>query len=206
MPFDTNCFINCPFDQPYEKKLLKPIAFTVIAMGLHPQICENPSNGPSRLDFITQLIMDSKYGIHDISRMKISKSGFPRFNMPFELGLDMGIRSSGETRYRSKVIYILDERHHRHAIALSDLAGYDPIIHKANPETLIRGLRNAFYITLNNPNISSSTKLWFDYQKSRSDILLHLDISEDEFNLMQLSEYTHWVKQWISGAVPHVTV
>jgi hypothetical protein len=206
MPFDTNCFINCPFDPPYEKKLLKPIAYTVFVMGLIPHICENPNNGQTRLQHITDLMRDSKYGIHDICRMGLSSAGYPRFNMPFELGLDMGMRSSGVALYGQKVIFILDAKAHRHTAALSDLAGFDPVIHKENPERIIRGLRDAFYRTLLNPAIPPGTTIWLNYQRSMSDILLHRGITEIEFKTMLISEYIHWINEWTNGVVPHVAI
>lgn len=208
MPFDTNCFINCPFDKSYTKRLLKPIAFTVLSMGFNPQVSENTnSGGKSRIDYITELIKDSKIGIHDLSRLDLSEAGYPRFNMPFELGLDMGIQKSGIDSYQNKVIYFMDEKSHRYNIALSDIAGFDPVvIHGKSPEKIVRGLREAFYKTFKNPSLPTGTKVWLDYMKSISDIRLHLDISDIDFKNMQISEYSHWVSQWLSGLVPVATI
>ena len=199
MAYATNCFINCPFDPAYEKKLLKPIVFTAISVGLNPRICENPNNGQSRVEYLTSLIKDSKYGIHDICRMEISSSGYPRFNMPFELGIDWGLRISSIPKYVSKTIFIMDAKPHRYTAALSDLAGFDPIIHKEKPEILIGKLRNAFYTSLNDKTMISGNKIWLNYQKCMSDIMVNGDIDYQGFNEMPVKEYVHWVKQWFKG-------
>lgn len=86
-----NVFINCPFDDKYFD-LLQTLVFTISYYGFTPRISlENSDSGPSRLDKIIQLISESKYSIHDLSRLQ-SKSAneYNRLNMPFELGIDYG--------------------------------------------------------------------------------------------------------------------
>lgn len=91
--FKTNVFINCPFDKEYSD-LLKPLLFTIIRIGLEPRIAsERLDSGEVRLENIIELIQDSKYGIHDLSRCKAKKAGeYFRFNLPFELALDYAAR------------------------------------------------------------------------------------------------------------------
>ena len=49
-----------------------------------------------KFEKIKKLIRQSRYSVHDISRMEALKEGaLPRFNMPFELGLDLGGRAFG---------------------------------------------------------------------------------------------------------------
>jgi hypothetical protein len=49
------------------------------------------------LSKIEKLIEVSKYGIHDISRTELNAHNFPRFNMPFELGIFFGAKRHGCT-------------------------------------------------------------------------------------------------------------
>ena len=93
MEFEKNVFINCPFDSEY-LKLLRPLLFTVIYVGLHPRIAlETADGGQARMKKILGLIRDSKYSIHDLSRMESTQAGeLYRMNMPFELGIDFGCR------------------------------------------------------------------------------------------------------------------
>jgi len=73
MAFEQNVFINCPFDDSY-LPLLRPILFTVIYLGFTPRIAlERLDSGEPRINKIISLIEDSKYAIHDLSRIKAKK-------------------------------------------------------------------------------------------------------------------------------------
>jgi len=125
MPFNSNVFINCPFDSQY-KRLLNPILFTCIYSGLTPMISKLEDSGAIRIKQIIKLIKESKYSIHDLSRMKSKKSGeIARFNMPFELGLDLGTREIGLGKLKNKRCLILDIERYRYQAALSDISGND---------------------------------------------------------------------------------
>jgi len=68
--FNTNVFINCPFDDEY-KPLLRPLLFTIVYLGKIPRIAsERSDSGENRIDKICELISESHYGIHDLSRLK----------------------------------------------------------------------------------------------------------------------------------------
>jgi hypothetical protein len=55
---------------------------------------ERLDSGRPRIDKIISLIKESKYAIHDLSRLKAREAGeYYRLNMPFELGLDVGCYS-----------------------------------------------------------------------------------------------------------------
>ena len=86
--YEKNVFINCPFDEEY-LSLLRPILFTIIYLGFIPRVpLESFDSGEPRFNKICELIKQSRYGIHDLSRIKARKKGeYFRFNMPFELGL-----------------------------------------------------------------------------------------------------------------------
>jgi hypothetical protein len=56
-----------------------------------------------RIQKLYQLIAESKYGIHDISRTDLDrKNKLPRFNMPLELGIFLGAKRYGKARHRDK--------------------------------------------------------------------------------------------------------
>jgi hypothetical protein len=102
MAFEANVFVNCPFDARY-LPLLRPLLFTVIYLELKPRIAlEAMDAGQARLDKIVNLIRDSKFAIHDLSRSEAAREGeLYRLNMPFELGIDFGCRLFGRGRLRS---------------------------------------------------------------------------------------------------------
>ena len=91
--YDTSVFINCPYDSAYEP-LLHAIVFAVHHMRLEPKLALGSSDaGYLRLEKILALIEGCKYSIHDISRTELDPNhGLPRFNMAFELGLDLGCK------------------------------------------------------------------------------------------------------------------
>ena len=113
MSFESNVFINCPFDIEYTP-LLRPLVFTTIYLDLTPHLSQTISSSNIRINQIKTHIKSCKYGIHDLSRSKaMSKDELPRFNMPYELGLDVGASEYGGTRLKTKKILILEtERYH----------------------------------------------------------------------------------------------
>ena len=88
MDFGRNVIVNCPFDDAY-RPLLRPILFVTLYLGLKPRIAlESLDSGRPRIEKIIALIEQSKYAIHDLSRMQAERAGeYYRLNMPFELGL-----------------------------------------------------------------------------------------------------------------------
>lgn len=91
--FSRNVFVNCPFDSKYVA-LLRPLLFTLVYLGYVPRIAsESLDSGKPRIEKIVELITESKFSIHDLSRLQSLKEGeFYRLNMPFELGIDFGCR------------------------------------------------------------------------------------------------------------------
>jgi hypothetical protein len=134
--FDTNVFINCPFDAAY-RPLLDTILFCVTYSGLTPRLAtESADGGENRLDKIARIAREIRYSIHDLSRCQASKKGeIARMNMPFELGLDYGLRVSGDEQLSSKKFLVLDEKPYRLQKALSDINGWDPVAHLGDVDT-----------------------------------------------------------------------
>lgn len=55
MPFETNVFINCPFDDDF-KTLLRPLIFSLIYFHLEPKISQTESSANVRINQIKQHI------------------------------------------------------------------------------------------------------------------------------------------------------
>lgn len=86
--YEQNVFINCPFDREYSA-IFDAIVFTVFDCGFRP-VCarERMNSAQIRIDKITDLIRDSRYSIHDLSRTEVDERySLPRFNMSLELGI-----------------------------------------------------------------------------------------------------------------------
>lgn len=135
-------FINCPFDADYAP-LLRAVQFTVLACGFTPRSALEENNaGVIRLSKIMRLIKECRYGIHDISRTELDpKSGLPRFNMPFELGLFLGIAEQPAAVSRRKSALVLDKERYRYQVFLSDIAGQDIHSHQGSADGAIQAVR-----------------------------------------------------------------
>jgi hypothetical protein len=139
--FSDCVFINCPFDRNY-LSIFEALTFTIIDTGFVPRCAlDAPDSGAVRVGRIQQIIETSRYSIHDISRVELSPR-FPRFNMPFELGLDLGCRRYGSGWARRKRCLVLDTEPYRYQQVLSDIAGQDIKAHSNSAHTVIKVVRD----------------------------------------------------------------
>ena len=143
MAFDTNVFINGPFDDDY-RQFLRPLLFTVIYVGLEPRIAlEEQNSAEHRIEKIVRLVAESRLAIHDLSRIRAQESGeFFRLNMPFELGLDVGARRYGNAGLAQKRCLVIEAERFRYQAALSDIAGSDIAVYGNDPADLVVEIRN----------------------------------------------------------------
>lgn len=201
MPFEQNVFINCPFDDEY-KKLLRPLLFTIVYIGLEPKISETTDSAEQRVSSIESLIRSSKYSIHDLSRIEVkSKKELPRFNMPFELGLDIGCKRFGSGNLAEKRCLILEKEQYRYQRALSDISGNDIEAHKENAQILIRKVRN-WFLRQGIPNIPSANVIWNafnEFESSLAETLEEEDYDQEDVEEMPKSEFISFVKDWVAG-------
>lgn len=145
--YDSTVFINCPFDEEYAP-LLEAAVFCVVYFGFAPRLAnERVESGESRLDKIVEMILSARYSIHDLSRCRsLSIGEHFRMNMPFELGIDLGIRRSGVQPHDTKKFLILEESPYDLKRSLSDMAGQDVEFHRADFELVIRRVRDFFRV------------------------------------------------------------
>jgi len=205
--YDDNVFVNCPFDGDY-LPLLRPLLFTVVYTGLNPRIAsERLDSGENRVDKICELIQQSRYGIHDISRLRAARAKeYYRLNMPFELGIDYGARRLGPSFMRSKCCLVLEEEPYAYQKALSDLSGVDIRSHGNQPAEVVRSVRDWFYDTCGMNDLDYPTVIWNRSTDFAADLLetrLAEGIPEDEvvedIERMTVSEYLNSIRAWVSG-------
>lgn len=204
--YESNVFINCPFDDKY-LALLRPLLFTVVYLGYRPRIAtERSDSGENRLDKICELIRQSKFSIHDLSRLKAARAReFYRLNMPFELGIDYGSRQHGPEFMRSKKCLILEKEPHDFKKALSDLSGVDIKSHGNEPDEVVRAVRDWFYETVGLRNAPYPKVIWFlfsDFTTSLFEARLAEGISEndviEDIARMPIPEYLNCVEDWVA--------
>lgn len=141
--FDQSVFINCPFDEDFAPTL-QAILFCVVKLGFEPRLAtERSDSGETRLDKIKELIENSRWSIHDLSRCQARKKGeMFRLNMPFELGIDWGCRQYYGQGREAKRFLILEEKPYRFQAALSDISGCDIEAHGGDVQKAFIKVRN----------------------------------------------------------------
>jgi hypothetical protein len=194
--FARNVFINCPFDAQYQP-MLRALLFATIHCGFVPRIAtERADSGEVRVAKIIELLRESQFSIHDLSRAYENRAGGPpRFNMPFELGLDLGLRIAGKGKLAQKQCLILQEEPFRHQIVLSDLSGNDSRAHRGEPEVLIRQVRN-WLVDVGHLQLPSATFIWEAYNEFNlvfADELERLRFSPADVSEMPISEFVYFV-------------
>jgi hypothetical protein len=169
MSFERNVFVNCPFDDAY-LPLLRPILFVTLYLGLTPRIAlESLDSGRPRVKKIISLIEQSKFAIHDLSRMQAERPGeYYRLNMPFELGLDVGCRLFKAGRCSEKKCLILEAERYRYQAALSDMSNSDIAVHGNDPVQAAREVRNWLSNATGLP-ASGPTLIWNRFNEFMAD-------------------------------------
>jgi hypothetical protein len=112
--------------------------FTIRYLGFRPRIAlEALDSGAPRIQKIVALIAESRYAIHDLSRLQSKRAGeYYRLNMPFELGIDVGCRLFGKAPWPRKRCLVLETERYRYQAAMSDLSGSDIAVHNGDAQQI----------------------------------------------------------------------
>jgi hypothetical protein len=195
--YTSNVFINCPFDKDY-LSLLNAIIFAVFDCGYIPRCAlEFDDGGQVRIDKISRIISECKFGIHDISRTELDNNNLPRFNMPLELGLFLGAKKYGPKQDKQKVCLILDRDKYRYQKFISDIAGQDISAHNNSIDEVIPIVRNWLRNSSGRRTIPGGTTILsrFNLFKAALPLLcstLHLKQDELIFN-----DYASLASEWL---------
>ena len=196
--YTDNVFINCPFDSAY-KPLFDAMVFTVHDCGFIARCAlEEEDASQVRIDKIYTIIADCRYGIHDISRIELDEnSGFPRFNMPLELGIFLGAKQFGVADQKEKKCLVLDKEPYRYQQFISDIAGQDIQAHNNDVETIVRVVRNWLRTASGQQAIFGGGIVWRRYQTFMRELPqtaeeLQLDVEDLIFN-----DYASVIARWI---------
>jgi hypothetical protein len=199
MSFSKNVFINCPFDKAFFP-LLKTAIFTLKKLGFNPRLAlERFDSGEVRFAKIKELIEDSKYGIHDLSRSKSTKGDeYFRLNMPFELGFDLGCRDFHQNKqYRDKKILVLEDERYSTKKALSDISFGDCKCHGGEAEELVFEIRN-WFSELGFKNLPSASSIWDDFNIFYSELYLEMKskgFRDKDIERLPISEFIDYINR-----------
>lgn len=207
--FETNVFINCPFDNDFTE-LLNPLLFTVVYLGFNPRIStEDADSLRLRLPKISQLILESKYSIHDLSRIKSTrKKEYFRLNMPFEIGIDYGTRIQGGKLSQKKCL-ITSTKQYQYMRAISDLNGIDIKSHYDNPFEMINIIRYWFINSVGLRKVNAAAKIYDEFIEFNKSLYIERvekylvkhkltaaeKYAQDEIDNMPVPEYIDEIKE-----------
>ena len=139
-------FFNVPFDTAYEPIFIGLVA-ALVCLGKRPTtVLELGGGVEPRLDRLLEQIRGSSFSVHDLSRVQMSGRGsgaVPRFNMPFELGLAVAVTRLQRTG-SGHALALLEARQFRLQRSLSDMNGFDPIIHRGTQAGAVRCIFEIF--------------------------------------------------------------
>jgi hypothetical protein len=195
-------FINCPFDDDY-KPMLYAIVYAIYRCGFFPLTALNEDDATdNRLDKIIRCIRSCRYGIHDISRIELNEAGFPRFNMPFELGLFYGAKKFGNKEQRNtKKAIVFEKERFTYQKYISDLSGIDTKAHEGDPNKIITGIRDWLRTASERTTIPGSALILRDYKAFAAKLpditqRVGLDYSNIPFN-----DYCQIVEEAVSNVI-----
>lgn len=203
--FETSVFVNCPFDDAFAP-LLEAALFCVVYFGFTPRLAnERLEAGENRLDKIVDMIRGAKYSIHDLSRSRSEATMETfRMNMPFEFGIDVGLRRSGAAPYPTKKFLIFEERPYELKRALSDVAGQDVESHHGDYELVVRHVRNFFRVEadVHAPGPTRLIAHYGTFQGWMSEKKLYEGHSEREAVRLPTRERLDEMKAWVALGKP----
>ena len=178
-------FLNIPYDDAFENLLLAYIA-GISAFGFVPRATLEIPFGERRLERILTLIESSEYSVHDLSRVQLDKRApqTPRFNMPFELGLTIGMRSANHSWI------VCETLRRRINKSLSDLDGTDVYIHDGTVRGVFRELCNAFVRSERQPTVLEMMQI-YRVLRSRFKSVLRNAGAKDPFNARVIQRPQH---------------
>ena len=198
-PYDVGVFINCPFDTRY-RKLFHAIVFAVSDCGFTPRCAlEAEDGGEVRIRKIKRIIRESRYGIHDISRVELDpKSRLPRFNMPLELGLFLGAQEYGVAEQKQKQSLVLDSVPYRYQKFCSDIAGQDVRAHGNQTVKAVAAVRAMLATALGGFRLPGPVRIverYSAFQAELSALCRELAIAPGELQFVELRTL---MEEWIT--------
>ena len=200
--YEQNVFINCPFDSEYAS-IFEAIVFAVNDAGFRPKCArERLDSSQVRLQKIFALISASRFSIHDLSRTTLDDlNALPRFNMPLELGIDLGCKQFNPD-CSDKSFLIFDTEQYRFQKFVSDLSGQDVHQHNNSPKVAVKRVRNWLRTESGKSGIPGGAAIYSRYETFRSDLPeicaeLNLDVADLTF-----ADFSYTIARWLKTHQP----
>jgi hypothetical protein len=193
-------FINCPFDGDF-KPVFDAIVFAIRDLGFEARSAlEWDTATEDRLAKIERIIEECRYGIHDISNVRLdAKTGLPRFNMPLELGLFLGCKRFGARRQRDKLCIILDSEPYRYREFISDIAGQDIHSHGGTYERAITEVRNWLATVSKRKLLPGGAAIVERYNRYRDDLPALCAALRRQPENLTFADISEMIGLWLQG-------
>jgi hypothetical protein len=195
--YERNVFINCPFDDDYAP-LFEAIVFAINDAGFRPKCArERLDSSQIRLQKIIELISASRYSIHDLSRTALdATNALPRFNMPLELGIDLGCKAF-KPECADKSLLIFDSEQYRFQKFVSDLGGQDIHQHGNSAKAAVTRVRDWLRAESGRTDLPGGATIYGRYENFRAD--QPAICAELKLDLAQLTflDFSYTIARWL---------
>jgi len=196
--YDRNVFINCPFDVDYNE-IFNAILFATHRCGFILRCSkEYEDSSGIRIRNIIELIRQSKYSIHDLSRVTLDVTAkLPRFNMPLELGICMGALEFGTKKQKDNKYLVIESDRFRFKQFISDISGQDIRDHNNKTEDAIRVVRN-WLSRKTTESIPSASIIISEFEKFNADLPELCEENQWIPEELTFGEYSTLVTSWLT--------
>lgn len=201
--YNRSVFINCPFDREYTP-LFRATVFAVARCGYYPRSAlEEDDSSDVRMSKIFRIIGECRYGIHDLSRTE-SAGGFPRFNMPLELGVFLAAKHFGRDQHARKACLIFEAEPHSYERFISDIKGQDIAAHENQPKAMVRKIRS-WLNTNANPGrrkrveLPGGAAMWGEYERFCEWLPEKLPAANLDDLDLDFKDYCELVLEWMGS-------
>ena len=197
-PYTSSVFINCPFDEAY-KPIFDAIVFSALDSGFTPRCSmEIDDSAQVRIDKIFRIIEECKYAIHDLSRTDPDpEHNLPRFNMPLELGMFLGVRHAGQNHHREKACLVLDTERFRYQKFISDISGQDIKAHANDPKTAVGLVRDWLNAKTRRRTIPGKTTIWKRFEEFIAGLPSICSDARLEVDEMTYNDFVDFASGWL---------
>jgi len=197
-PYTSSVFINCPFDEAY-KPIFDAIVFSALDSGFTPRCSmEIDDSAQVRIDKIFRIIEECKYAIHDLSRTDPDpEHNLPRFNMPLELGMFLGVRHAGQNHRREKACLVLDTERFRYQKFISDISGQDIKAHANDPKTAVGLVRDWLNAKTRRRTIPGKTAIWKRFEEFTAGLPNICSDARLEVDEMTYNDFVDFASEWL---------
>jgi hypothetical protein len=194
----NDVFINCPFDDGFAAGF-RALVFAVVACGFTVRCAREDDDGTEqRIDKLYRIIEESRFGIHDLSYVKLDPSSkLPRFNMPFELGLFLAAKRYGSPEQHEKKCLVHDKEEHRFRLFISDLNGIDVTPHNDDPRQMVSNVRKFLFTATRRTTIPDRAKVLGSYDKFLKWLPRFLKQQQTSITHLSFPDYEIAVIEWV---------